>query len=761
MSMKHNLLERREEMGKQNGMLARWRFEEGNERYVTDEIKGLKDKLSYVFHDARFQPDRVCKRRKGIHGQALWFDGFSTFITREKEQIALPAEGFTLSAWVAPSSFGGIEDERLSAIVNQQNRARGTGFILGFHKHGRLGFHVGLNTGWQELTCERTFLKKNEWSMVTAVFDGALGEIKILVNGQTAERKHVLQGATLKLADVDLYIGKNNDPFMVENTFSLNMFSGLMDEVAIYDSALSNEDVADLYQEYLPAGRHPVLEKETIAIQRDEFTNDVHRPRFHASPPGHWMNEPHAPFYYEGKYHLFYQHNPQGPYWGNIHWGHWVSDDLIHWEDAPVALAPELGAVDPDGTWSGCAHMDENGEPVLFFTAGNHQKLPNQMVALANPVDVADPTLAEWNKRDEPDLVQPEGYDLYDDGFRDPFVWKEGGTWFQLVASGINERGGTALLFSSEDLKEWAFHGPLYVSEYERFPYLGIVWELPILLPLGKDTKGEEKHVFIISPVGEGADVEVFYWIGKWDLDTKRFLPDFEEPRLFDYGDFHFTGPSAMADPVKNRLVLFTIAQGERPIEYEYAAGWAHNAGMPAEIFLNKDNDMGIRPIEEVKSLRGRQLVDVQGMTLAEVNQKLERVKGDMLDIELEVETVESPVGIYVRQAPDRSEETLFYYDGKHEAFYVDRNSSTLDASERTVGIQGGKVQLKDELFSLRLILDRSLAEAYVNEKKSLTTRIYPALLESKGLSLKGDEDVYVRSLKVWEMDGIYRSEEC
>ncbi|MCR2803572.1 GH32 C-terminal domain-containing protein [Paenibacillus soyae] len=744
-------------------LLAHWRLDESGGSAALDSSSGIQDKVSYSLLKGRFSNPSDPGWRPGISGGALLFDGYSTWITRQASLAPRLDDAFTITAWVAPRSYEWGAENRLSAIVNQHNREAAEGFVFGLFRHGAWSLQLGSGGSWHELWCRHRPLEKGKWSHVAATYCKKEGVMRLYLNGEQTAEMSLPDDAGMTLSGEDLLIGKNNQSTVLAEAFRHNMFDGLMDDVRIYGSALSIVEIASIFKE--PLASHgfavPAIPYEVIRLDRTPMLSDRHRPQYHASPPVHWMNEPHAPIYFEGKYHLFYQHNPQGPYWAQIHWGHWVSEDMVHWRDLPIALAPEKGAVDPDGVWSGSACLDEFGVPALFITAGDDSASPNQRVGLARSkfrLD-GDSDLTYWEKHPNPLIVQEQGQGKFGD-FRDPFVWKEDGLWRLLIGSGTSDgQSGTALAYSSADMIHWTYHGPFYVSDPERFPYLGNMWELPVLLPLGKGADGREKHLFLISPLGPGADVEVFYWIGEYNREQMRFSPDHEEPQLIDVGDFHFTGPSGMVDPKTGRNIVFTIAQGERTPQIDYDSGWAHNAGLPVSVFLRPDGRLGIEPIGELASLRGRQLCSLRDVTLEEANRELANLQGDMLEIQVEFETslADSMVGIWIRQSSDRAEETLIFYDKLAAELGVNREKTTLSTEERTRGIQSGRLDLDGEALKFHIYLDKSLVEAYVSGLKSLTTRVYPSRLDATGLQLEGSPDTVIKSIDIWIMNSIYQ----
>ncbi len=708
-------------LAEDRGLIMYWDFDEGKGSSTVENISQVQDSIHYVFHSSELHQHDP-QWRKGIVGSGLCFDGYSTYIAHSLDKTGIEREAVSFSAltigvWIAPRSYDWGNEGKLTAIVNRHDMEQKQGYLLGMSRHGSWSFQVGLDTGqWKEVWAPAGYeLPKNTWSCIHAVFDSDHGELKLYLNGSEIACTDVPVGARLVQADnTDLLIGRNNHSSVLADVFHLQMFSGILNELKIYNQALNTEQIASAYQHVLDStseGTHPQLEYDEIKLDRTPLLQDRHRPQYHASPPAHWMNEPHAPIYFDGQYHLFYQHNPLGPFFYHIHWGHWVSKDLVHWRDLPVALAPEHDDLSPDGIWSGSATYDANGLPVLFFTAANDNLSPNQSVALAQSTYLQDhnPDLVQWTKYPDSLMVQPHGIGAFGD-FRDPFVWKEGDRWLALVGSGIEDVGGVALAFSSEDMLNWTYKGIFYQADLQKYPYLGPIWELPVFLPLGIDQQGQHKHILLVSPVGESADVEVFYWIGQWDEQQMSFIPDQEEPQLIDVGDFHFTGPSGMIDPKTNRKIIFTIAQGDRTSELEYQAGWAHNAGLPLSIYLREDGRLGIEPIQELQSLRGKKHVSFQEKSLQEANDLLKHVRGDRLEIQVELQSSTAQnIGIKVRCTPDRAEETLLYYDRKAAQLLVDRTKSTLNPQEVSTGIQGGTLDIIFDRFKFNIYLFVSL----------------------------------------------------
>ncbi|MFF2596788.1 GH32 C-terminal domain-containing protein [Priestia megaterium] len=746
----------------EKGIQHYWGFNEEKGKFAYDEASVQKDLVEYVFNDAKYKPSTDPLWKPGVIGGGLLFDGYSTWLTRPADKAMKPKRELTIEAWVAPRSYEWGDLGQMSAIVNQGNKKNKEGYILGMGRHGKWSLQAGINEDWYEVwAADDKPLKKGQWSYIVATIDQEKHQMELFLNGELVGAQEIPESAYITASNNPLMIGKHNQSASI-TAFKANMFNGMMDEIKIHNKSLTGKEVKEQYEQAVSNYQNQQLPDPQLDLERSVYNGDRYRPQYHMMPPGHWMNEPHAPIKYKGKYHIFYQHNPQGPYWHQIHWGHMVSKDMVHWEDEPIALAPS--GVAPDGVWSGGSTIGPDGNPALLFTAGDDSKTPNQMTGLATPVDPTDPTLKEWKMYEKPvtvqkpDLPAEEGEVMFGQ-FRDPYVWKDGDTYYQLVGSGIKDVGGTTLLYTSKDLKNWKYKGPFFTGNTAKYPKTGDVWELPVMLPVGKDSHGEQKYAFFINPwfskYSKHNVKYIFHWIGTWDKEKNKFVPDHKEPRLFDYGE-HLTGPSGMVDE-SGRSILFTITQDRRSEQQHYDAGWAHNGGLPLSLSLQDNGQLGMEPIQELDSLRGKQLASFKNKSIPKANEILENVKGDTLEIELEI-TADSAdeYGIQVRRTPDAEEQVGIYYNEDSEQFGVDATRMSLNPDIQKTS-NSGNLELDGENLKLSLYVDRSMIEAYANGKKSITTRAYPTRSDALGIKLwSKNGTAKIKSMKVWEMDSAY-----
>ena len=189
---------------------------------------------------------------------------------------------------------------------------------------------------------------------------------------------------------------------------------------------------------------------------------DPQRPVYHFLPLAFWMNDPNGPLLYQGEYHLFYQFNPFDDKWGNIHWGHAKSKDLVHWEHLPVALEPSKEKNETH-CFSGDCVINE-GTPTIIYTSIGPNKLPKdgaeQWMALG------DNGMANWTKFGENPIMTldiHEGLNVED--WRDPFIWKEGEYWYAVLGGHLPKPIRPAVfLYKSDDLYNWQFLNPLIIK---------------------------------------------------------------------------------------------------------------------------------------------------------------------------------------------------------------------------------------------------------------------------------------------------------
>ena len=275
------------------------------------------------------------------------------------------------------------------------------------------------------------------------------------------------------------------------------------------------------------------------------------------------MNDP-IPFCHDGVFHVYYQHNPGAPVWGDMHWGHATSSDLISWKNEAIALYPDK-PYDKDGVFTGSI-VEQEGRYYAFYTGIPKLEGLVQVQCLATSDD-----LYRWNKVDQNPLITdvPAGFGGC---FRDPQVFKVKGEWWMVIGSQTT-RGGAALLYTSSDLYHWNYRGPLHEAENHS---LGEDYECPDFFPLG------DRWVLITS---RGS---VHWQIG--DLDGYRSVPT-HRGVVDTSEEAYYAAKSALA--WDGRRILFAWLREPKGEDWEGALA------LPRELFLKGDGALGQRPALE------------------------------------------------------------------------------------------------------------------------------------------------------------------
>jgi beta-fructofuranosidase len=479
---------------------------------------------------------------------------------------------------------------------------------------------------------------------------------------------------------------------------------------------------------------------------RARLAADPHRPRYHFQPPAQWMNDPNGLIQWRGRYHLFYQHHPFGPLWANMHWGHAVSDDLVHWRHLPIALAPTPGGPDESGVFSGCA-VDHDGVPTIVYTGVRGKE---QLVCLARAADPDDPDLVKWEKdpRNPVIAARPEGTDWL--AYRDPSVWREGDEWYMVHGAGIVDVGGAALLYRSRDLVDWEYLGPISTGDVTRQEpvWTGSMWECPQLFPLG------DRHVLIIAVWFQRPPLPsthyTAYAIG--DFDGRRFTPRTEA--ILDTGALY--APQTMRDD-RGRRLLWGWIRETRTNEAQAAAGWSGAMTIPWVLTLGAGDTLNIAPAPELEALRGAhtRLTDI---ALADRAELLSGLAGDCLELDVEIDPGSAArVGLTLRHAPGDAEYTRLSFEPATGRLAIERERSSLDESADRTTRPTVLALAPGEPLRLRIFLDRSIVEVFANERVALTERIYPTRPDSLGLTaFAAGGRAALRRLDCWQMGTIW-----
>ncbi|MDD4316773.1 MAG: glycoside hydrolase family 32 protein, partial [Clostridia bacterium] len=300
-------------------------------------------------------------------------------------------------------------------------------------------------------------------------------------------------------------------------------------------------------------------------------TDDTFRPLFHFSPPTGWLNDPNGLCFFDGRYHLFYQHNPYSSRWGRMHWGHADSADLINWRNQPIALSPDTKNDNFLGCFSGSA-IEKEGKLYLMYTGVPFLK---QHQLLAESPDGV--TFVKQKKPVIPSKNRPPRCGKF--SFRDPKIVKKEGDFFACIGAAYG-KGRQIALYSSSDLTDWKFVGSL-IKQQEK---TNGIFECPDLVEFDS---GDLLIYSIMYTHTQGMEYQNLhssvYLIGKTDWQNGEFLPYSEQKELDLCCDYY--APQTLKTPDGRTIAIAWMQMWLRSIPTSYLGhGWAGMMSLPREL---------------------------------------------------------------------------------------------------------------------------------------------------------------------------------
>jgi len=333
------------------------------------------------------------------------------------------------------------------------------------------------------------------------------------------------------------------------------------------------------------------------------------RGRFHFSARRGWLNDPNGMVWHDGIYHLFFQHNPYGWAWGNMHWGHAVSRDMVHWKELPEALAPdEMGPMFSGGAvvdWNNSSGFGKPGKPpiVLFYTASGNPTV--QCIAHSND----GVTFTKYPGNPILKQVTP--------GNRDPkVIWHEPTKKWVMTLYVEIDGIHTIQFYNSDDLKNW--------NHLSRVDHL---FECPEFYELPVDGDPAKSKWVITAASGE-------YLVGSFD--GKAFKA--ESPKLPGfYGNVCYAAQTFSDIPKEDgRRIQIGWLRADTP-------GMPFNQSMsiPRELKLVSTPDgprQTLTPVKELETLRVKShSTGSRELAPGDAN-PLDGIKADLVELRADIE---------------------------------------------------------------------------------------------------------------------------
>lgn len=675
--------------------------------FDSDETFRSSDcRTEFTFHTVKKNIELV----RGISGKGIRTDGYSCWLEADLDDDIRNVSGyFALESFLT-------DNGTLIGIRGGQHT-----LAVCVDRFDDLQLEIG---DGNEPSCHPLELKvsRYEWFHITlSVTDGVP---QVALNGCSGDPVGItLQDSSCAYSS--LLVGKSFYERKI-GMYDITAVNGIIDEISVNCSLPSGRKLSSRLRQV------PVL-----AVPDVRFADDFSRPKYHLIPAANWTNETHGLIYHNGRYHIFNQKNASSIILRQINWGHFTSPDLLHWTEEKPALTPDT-PYDKNGIWSGCAVIDDAGVPRLFYTSGGDR----MGVGMAYPKD---DSLVEWEKSSLNPVIaeKPEEYSRTD--MRDQYVWKEGDVWYMIIGFGLQDEGdprGSLLLYKSEDLNDWTFAGLLFEGN-PSVDQTGVFWEMPVFKKMG------EKYVLLVNRVPHnGVPARTQYWVG--DFKDEKFIPDNPMPQNLEVIN-RLLSPS-VADTQEGQVTAIAIIPDEIHEYANYHQGWAHLYSMP-RIWNLKDGKICQSPHPVMEELRRAHKTFVR-QPLSDDEPLMISSEGHQMEIDATFYPADArKFGFTLCKNPDNNEYTQIYYDADSQELVVDQTHSS---QRRGIPLRVRKdsyVLDTSEPVNIRLYVDGSVVEGFINGEDAFTTRIFPSDVKSSQVELFANGKDSEVAADYWTLD--------
>lgn len=588
-----------------------------------------------------------------------------------------------------------------------------------------LGLFLGMtsvvqaDSSWtiRHLVCEQNIVSLDvteDYLLLPIQDDAPEGKICVVKDN---EQKGTLMNVRLARERVDSYV-----------PFALSAYKGQHISIEIQGVP----ETALCWKELKLSGSFDMVNKESF------------RPVYHHTPAYGWMNDPNGMFYKDGVYHLYFQYNPYGSVWGNMHWGHSTSTDLMHWKFEGCAIVPDAwGAI-----FSGSCVVDHENTAgfgkeavVAFYTSAKSTPWGDiQMQSMAYSLDNGK-TFTKYEGN--PILTSSEK------DFRDPkvFWYAPGKHWVMILAVGQHME-----IYSSVNLKEWKKESEFGAMQGAH----GGVWECPDLVEIPVEGTREKKWVLIcnLNPGGPFGGSAAQYFVGSFD--GKKFVNESPtQTKWMDWGKDNYA------------TVTWNNAPDGRCIALGWMSNWQYANNVPTRQYRSANTlarDLTLyregqelylksTPSSEVKKARGKK-VSIPSFKVSEKHEmvNLFEEKQGAYEVEIVIQnTGASKIAFCLLN--DKGEKVSMYYDLNRKQFVMDRSESgTVDFSKDFPAVTVAPANVDKEL-TLRLFVDRSSIEAFGEDGKFVMTNlVFPSQPYVK-MCFEADKNGYaVKILNVYKL---------